>query len=36
MSNNQNTQSMSLFPTFRRNYRVMDKDDYWLDVAKPN
>ncbi|MGW3030931.1 golvesin C-terminal-like domain-containing protein [Streptomyces sp. NPDC001178] len=36
MSNNQNTQSMSLFPTFRRNNRVMDKDDYWLDVAKPN
>ncbi|MGW1715303.1 golvesin C-terminal-like domain-containing protein [Streptomyces sp. NPDC002156] len=36
MSNNQNTQSMSLFPTFRRNNRVMDKDDYWLDVAKPD
>ncbi len=35
MSNNQNTQSMALFPDFRAKNRVMDKDDYWLDVAKP-
>ena len=35
MSNNQNTQSMSLFPTFRRNNRVLEGDDYWLDAKKP-
>ncbi|WP_367046149.1 hypothetical protein [Streptomyces sp. Je 1-332] len=35
MSNNQNTQSMSLFPTFRRNNRVLEGDDYWLDAQKP-
>ncbi|MEV7685426.1 hypothetical protein [Streptomyces bungoensis] len=36
MSNNQNTQSMALFPDFRNKNRLMDKDDYWLDVAKPH
>ncbi|WP_405772925.1 hypothetical protein [Streptomyces sp. NBC_01538] len=35
MSNNQNTQSMSLFPTFRRNNRVLEGDNYWLDAQKP-
>ncbi|WP_230396275.1 golvesin C-terminal-like domain-containing protein [Streptomyces blattellae] len=35
MSNNQNTQSMSLFPKFRRDNRVMEGDDYWLDAQKP-
>jgi hypothetical protein len=35
MSNNQNTQSMSLFPTFRKNNRVLEGDDYWLDAQKP-
>lgn len=35
MSNNQNTQSMSLFPTFRRGNRVLEGDDYWLDAKKP-
>ncbi|MBQ0849448.1 hypothetical protein ACFU9Y_06735 [Streptomyces sp. NPDC057621] len=35
MSNNQNTQSMSLFPTFRRNNRVLEGDNYWLDAEKP-
>ncbi len=36
MSNNQNTQSMALFPDFRLKNRIIDHDDYWLDVAKPN
>ncbi|MEU9879775.1 hypothetical protein [Streptomyces phaeochromogenes] len=35
MSNNQNTQSMSLFPKFRRDNRVLEGDDYWLDAKKP-
>ncbi|MGW6393636.1 golvesin C-terminal-like domain-containing protein [Streptomyces sp. NPDC055103] len=35
MSNNQNTQSMSLFPTFRRDNRVLEGDAYWVDAPKP-
>ncbi|MFE6038945.1 hypothetical protein [Streptomyces sp. NPDC056452] len=34
MSNNQNTQSMSLFPTWRKNNRVLEGDDYWLDANR--
>ncbi|MEV5952500.1 Tat pathway signal protein [Streptomyces sp. NPDC051987] len=36
MSLNQNSQSMSLFPTFRRNNRVVDGDGYWLQADKPS
>ncbi|MFC4612803.1 hypothetical protein ACFO9E_34395 [Streptomyces maoxianensis] len=35
MSNNQNTQSMSPFPGFRKRNRLIGKDEYWLDVPKP-
>ncbi|WP_437093381.1 hypothetical protein [Streptomyces sp. enrichment culture] len=35
MSNNQNTQSMSLFPTFRRDNRVIEGDQYWVEARKP-
>lgn len=36
MSNNQNGQSMSLFgSTFMNDNRLIDGDDYWLEVAKP-
>ncbi|MEV4426426.1 hypothetical protein AB0K23_13800 [Streptomyces sp. NPDC049602] len=35
MSNNQNTQSMSLFPTFRKDNRVLEGDNYWVDAPKP-
>ncbi|MEV0413680.1 hypothetical protein AB0I68_23445 [Streptomyces sp. NPDC050448] len=35
MSGNQNSQSMALIPTFRRDNRVLEGDQYWLDVQKP-
>lgn len=35
MSNNQNTQSMSLFPTWRKDNRVLEGDNYWLDANRP-
>ncbi|MFD7342626.1 Tat pathway signal protein [Streptomyces violascens] len=35
MSNNQNTQSMSKFPSWRKNNRVLEGDAYWLDAPKP-
>ncbi|MGW6882629.1 golvesin C-terminal-like domain-containing protein [Streptomyces goshikiensis] len=35
MSGNQNSQSMALFPTFRRDNRLLEGDQYWLDVQKP-
>ncbi|WP_417801431.1 hypothetical protein [Streptomyces atrovirens] len=35
MSNNQNTQSMSSFPSWRKNNRVLEGDDYWLEAQKP-
>ncbi|MEV6423671.1 hypothetical protein [Streptomyces sp. NPDC051662] len=34
MSNNQNTQSMSLFPTWRKNNRFLEGDNYWLDANR--
>ncbi|MFF5767596.1 hypothetical protein ACFY8F_34370 [Streptomyces tanashiensis] len=35
MSNNQNTQAMSLFPTFRKDNRVLEGDNYWVHSPKP-
>ncbi|MEV7392871.1 Tat pathway signal protein [Streptomyces sp. NPDC091215] len=35
ISNNQNTQSMSFFPGFRKNNRVIEGDEYWLEARKP-
>lgn len=35
MSNNQNTQSMSYMPSWRKKNRVLEGDDYWLEAKRP-
>jgi len=35
ISGNQNSQSMSLFPDFRKKNRVIEGDPYWLEARKP-
>ncbi|MEV4876066.1 hypothetical protein [Streptomyces cyaneofuscatus] len=36
MSNYQNTQSMQPFPAWRKNVRVLEGDDYWVEAPKPS
>lgn len=36
MSNNQNTQSMSYMPGWRKQNRVLEGDNYWLEAKRPS
>ncbi|MFG3101156.1 hypothetical protein ACGFZL_11655 [Streptomyces sp. NPDC048182] len=36
MSNNQNTQSMSYMPSWRKQNRVLEGDNYWLEAKRPS